>query len=96
MSSEETRNTPNHSWRVNALTFELLHDVQEVVIHLRLVAKLELYLIEVGQSVFYFEFLEIRIVGVSIGAAIGCRVCGSRGNGGHVIHLKSRNAIICM
>lgn len=37
------------------LRFEFFHDIQEVVVHLRLISKLELYLIKVGKSVFHLQ-----------------------------------------
>ena len=42
------------------LRLELFHDVQKVIVDLWLVAKLELDLIKVGESIFHFETLELR------------------------------------
>lgn len=50
-----------HPWSVNALRLELLHDVQEVIVDLRLVAKLEFHLIQVRQSIFHLEPLELLL-----------------------------------
>ena len=63
VASEEAGNASNDSGRVDALALKLLHDVEEVVVDLWLVAKLELDLVQVGERVFDFEPLEIGIVG---------------------------------
>lgn len=37
------------------LRLELFHDVQEIIVDLRLVAKLQLDLVQIGQSIFHLE-----------------------------------------
>ncbi len=72
MASKEARDTSDHPGRVDALAFELLHDVEEVVVDLRLVAEFELDLVQVREGVFNLEPLEVGIVGVvGVGASIG-------------------------
>ena len=64
MTSEEARDSCNNSWGVDTLTLEFFHDVQEVVVDLRLVAELVLDLIQVGEGIFNFKSLEVRTVGI--------------------------------
>lgn len=62
MTSEEAGHSRNDSRGVDALALELLHDVEEVVVHLRLVPELELDLVQVGECVFDLEALEVGVV----------------------------------
>ena len=44
------------------LGFELLHNVEEVIIHLRLVAKLQFHLVQVTERVLNFQPLELLLL----------------------------------
>ena len=88
MASEEARNSGNDSGRVDALALKLLHDVEEVVVDLWLVAELELDLVQVGEGVFNFKTLEVGIVGAVGRVAVAADVDGSRGDDG--AHLRDR------
>ena len=70
VASEQAGDPSDHSGRVDALAFELLHDVEEVVVDLRLVAEAELDLVEVGERVLDLEALEVGAVGVVVAAAV--------------------------
>lgn len=64
---KELRHPADYAWGVNTLRFKLLHNIQEVIVDLWLIAKLELYLIQVRQSILHLESLELLL------ALCGCR-----------------------
>ena len=53
------------------LGLEFLHYVQEVIVDLRLVAKLELDLVQVGESIFHLEALELLLLLLALGQLCG-------------------------
>ena len=53
MPTEQLQNPLNHPRSVDALTFEVLHNVQNVVIHVCLVIEQDLNLIQIAQGVFH-------------------------------------------
>ena len=61
MTLEQAANSGDHPRRVNGLALELLHDVQEVVVHLGLVAKLVLDLVQVRERVLDLQPLELGV-----------------------------------
>ena len=56
VSSEKVLDALNHAWGVNALRLEVLHDVEELVVDVRLVRKLHLDLVQVQQRVLHLQF----------------------------------------
>ena len=58
MALEQHGDARYDAGRVDRLGLELLHDVEEVVVDLRLVAELVLDLVEVGQGVLHLQPLE--------------------------------------
>lgn len=61
MALEELGDSADHTWCINALRLELLHDIQEVIVDLRLIAKLKLNLIQIGKSIFNLEPLKLLL-----------------------------------
>lgn len=45
------------------LRLELFHNVQKVVVDLRLVAKLQFHLVQVGQSIFHLQYSQNKCQG---------------------------------
>ena len=64
MTPEKTGDSSDNSGCVDALTLELFHDVQEVVVHLRLVAEFVFHLVQVGEGILNFESLKVSAVSV--------------------------------
>ena len=55
MALKEVGDPRNDPGGINALRLELLHNVQKVIIDLRLVAKLVLDLVQIGQCILHFQ-----------------------------------------
>lgn len=79
MALEELGDSADHTWRINALRLKLLHDVQEVIVDLRLIAKLKLNLIQIGKSILDLESLKLLLA-----------QCWGRGWGGMRVSLAHR------
>ena len=59
---KQVRYSADDSWSINALRFEFLHDIQEIIVDLRLVTKLELDLVQVREGIFHFQPLELLVL----------------------------------
>ena len=75
---EELRDALDHARRVDLLSLEVFHDVEELVVDLGLVAELHLDLVEVQERVLDLELaqhlLQARIVGSGRRCSRGCVV----------------------
>ena len=103
VATEKAGDSSYDSGRVYALTFELLHDVQKVVVDLRLVAEFVFDLVQVGEGVLDFESLKVCAVSVVSPACQSSRVYvaahdagvgqvvanGRHGNGGNKVWVRS-------
>lgn len=58
---EQLGHTTYYSWSVNALRLKFLHDIQEIVVDLRLTTKLQLHLVKVGQRILHLEPLKLLL-----------------------------------
>lgn len=58
---EQLGHTTYHSWSVNALRFKFLHDVEEIIVDLRLTTKLQLHLVKIGQRILHLEPLKLLL-----------------------------------
>lgn len=59
MTFEELRNPTDDPWSVNALGFELLHNVKEIIVHLGLAAKLQFHLIKIRKCILHLQSLKL-------------------------------------
>jgi len=83
------------------LRFELLHDVEEVVVDLGLVAKLELDLVQVRQCILHLQcrntqqYSGASLKGISeLQIFVSCsRMCYVSDNGGHPEHSTYKDTI---
>lgn len=58
---KKLRHSADDPWGVDTLRLELFHYVQKVIVDLRLVAKLQFDLVQVRQSIFHLEPLELLL-----------------------------------
>ena len=65
MTGEEIGDSLDNSGGIDRLRFKLLHNVQEVVVNLRLISELVLDLIEVGKGILDFQALKLGATGLS-------------------------------
>lgn len=61
ISGEEGTDSTNHPRRVDGAALEVLHDVEETVVHVWLVRKLHLHLVEIGQCVVQDRLLALAL-----------------------------------
>ena len=62
VASEELTNSTDHTWSIDGARFEVLHDVQESVIHIRVLSELDFHLVEVAEGVIQDGLLTLTLL----------------------------------
>lgn len=61
MTPEQVGHSLDDAGRVDTLRFELFHDIEEIIVHLGLIAKAELHLVEIAERVLHLQPLQLGL-----------------------------------